>query len=62
MLHSDNSYACLRDNDSVCIFLKKTTKHTHTHTHTHTHILAHTHAHASAQHTYTHIFDTGIHV
>ena len=46
MLHSDNSYACLRDNNSVCIFfLKKTTKHTHARTHTYTRTRTHTHAH-----------------
>ena len=50
MLHSDNAYACLRDNDSVCIFFKENNK-THTHTRTHTR----THAHASAQHTYTYL-------
>ena len=44
MLHSDNSYACLRDNNSVCILFKENNKthtrartRTHTHTHTHTH-------------------------
>ena len=31
MLHSDNSYACLRDNNSVGIFFKQNNK-THTHT------------------------------
>ena len=43
MLHSDNSYACLRANNSVCIFFKENNK-THTHARTHTqHTRAHTH-------------------
>ena len=29
MLHSDNSYPCLRDNNSVCMFFKENNK-THT--------------------------------
>ena len=61
MLHSDNPYACLRDNNSVCIFIKENNKtHTHAHAHAHTRTHTHTHTHARAQH--THIFDTGIHV
>jgi len=36
MLHNDNVYACLRDNNSVCIYFKENNK-THTHTRTHTH-------------------------
>ena len=51
MLHSDNSYACLRDNNSECIFffLKKTTKHTHTRVHAHIHARTRASAHT---HTY----------
>ena len=55
MLHSDNSYACLRDNNSVCIFFKENNK-----TNTYTHARTSTRTHARAQH--THIFDTGIYV
>ena len=33
MPHSDNSYACLRDNNSVCIFFKRKQQQQHTHTH-----------------------------
>ena len=31
MLHSDNAYACLRDNNSVCIILFKENNKTHAH-------------------------------
>ena len=34
MLISDNVYACIRDNNSVCIYFLETNK-TNTHTHTH---------------------------
>ena len=34
MPHSDNSYACLRDNNSVFIFFKRKKQQQHTHTHT----------------------------
>jgi len=40
MLHSDNSYACLRDNNSVCIFFKENNK-THTRAHTHKQVYKH---------------------
>ena len=52
MLHSDNSYTCLRDNNSVCIFVSENNK---THTHTHTHIRTYAHKHKQRQqHTLTH--------
>ena len=39
MLHSDNLYACLRDNNSVCIFFKENNKtHARTHTNKYTNI------------------------
>ena len=42
MLHSDNSYACLRNNNSVCIFLLRKQENTHNDNNidslTHTHI------------------------
>ena len=72
MLHSDKLYACLRDDNSVCIFKRKRA-HTHTHTHTHTYARTHTHTYVhkltqthNTTTTYTlshtHKFDTGIHV
>jgi len=61
MLHSDNSYACLRDNDSVCIIFKGNNK-THTHAHAHTRARTHARTRKRAAHTNAHIFDTGIHV
>ena len=52
MLHNDNSYACLRDNKSVCIFIKENNK-THTHTHTHACIRTHARAHTHIWYRYT---------
>ena len=54
MLHSDNSYACLRDNISVCIFFKENNK-TRTRTHAYTHIHAHTTITYTLSLTYTHV-------
>ena len=51
MLHSDNSYACLRDNNSECIFLLR--KQPNTRTHARTHARTYTYAHTRT-HTYTH--------